>query len=94
MNLAKAGVAAASTFAEKASERIGSAMLREAAGVAEGAEVSAAKGGVYALRDAANKIVRTGRTNNLVRRAAEHLRDPAFKDLTFEALYETDSYAA
>lgn len=35
----------------------------------------AAEGGVYSLRNAAGEVVRTGRTNNLARRAAEHARD-------------------
>ena len=44
------------------------------------------------LRDAEGVVVRTGRTNNLVRRELEHARDPVTSDLTFEPVYRTDIY--
>jgi hypothetical protein len=37
--------------------------------------------------------MRTGRTGDLARRAAEHGRDPALRDLTFEPVHRTDVYA-
>lgn len=37
--------------------------------------------------------MRTGRTNDLARRAAEHGRDPVFKDFAFEPVHRTDVYA-
>jgi len=37
--------------------------------------------------------VRTGRTNDLIRRAGEHLRDPALADFEFEIIARTDIYA-
>jgi len=49
------------------------------------------RGGVYALKYE-GEIVRTGRTNDLVRRAGEHFRDPVLGDLEFTPLYKTDSY--
>jgi RHS repeat-associated protein len=51
-----------------------------------------AKGGVYVLKDG-DKVVRTGRTNDMARRAAEHANDPALKKFTFEPRYKTDVYA-
>ncbi|MFI6317116.1 RHS repeat-associated core domain-containing protein [Nonomuraea sp. NPDC050556] len=56
-------------------------------GIKEGA-----KGGVYVLRDAAGKVVRTGRTKNLTRREAEHARAKSTKDFKFEAVHKTDNY--
>jgi hypothetical protein len=49
-------------------------------------------GGTYVLRDATGKVVRSGRTNNLDRRMAEHARDPALKGYKFEAVHRTDVY--
>jgi hypothetical protein len=37
--------------------------------------------------------VRSGRTNNFVRRQAEHARDPALKKYNFEEVHRTDDYA-
>ena len=51
-----------------------------------------AGGGVYCLRNSSNQILRTGRTNNLARRASEHARDPLLRDYTFEPMYKTNSY--
>ena len=52
-----------------------------------------ARGGVYLLRNAEGDVVRTGRTNNLARREAEHSRDPRLSDYSFEAAARTDVYA-
>ena len=54
----------------------------------------AAAGGTYLLRNAAGRVMRTGRTNNLIRREGEHLRNPATRELNFEVDRATDSYAA
>jgi hypothetical protein len=59
-----------------------------------GAGDDVAQGGVYALRDPiTGQVVRTGRTNDLTRRAGEHLRDPALADFDFEIVARTDIYA-
>lgn len=53
-----------------------------------------ARGGVYLLRDAeTGQVVRTGRTNDLAVREAQHARDPLLKDYEFEPVYRTDVYA-
>ena len=70
------------------------AAIRSAGTAAKAGAQVLPKGGVYALRNAEGVVVRTGRTKDLARRAAEHLRDPATKDFTFETLYRTDVYAA
>jgi hypothetical protein len=49
-----------------------------------------AKGGTYVLKDVEGKVVRTGRTNDLVRREGEHARDPNLKDFKFEEKHRTD----
>ena len=55
---------------------------------------SEAEGGVYLLRNAeTGEVMRTGRTNDLARRKAEHAIDPALKDYDFEPVYRTDNYA-
>ena len=51
-----------------------------------------AKGGVYALKDG-EKVVRTGRTNDLARRATEHDADPVLGKYKFETKHKTDNYA-
>ena len=48
------------------------------------------KGGVYALVNKNGEVMRTGRTNDLVRREGEHGRD--HPDLDFQVLYRTDDY--
>jgi hypothetical protein len=48
---------------------------------------------VYSLTDEDGNIVRTGRTNNLARRAAEHANDPAVSNLQFNTEYVTNDYA-
>jgi len=52
----------------------------------------AAKGGTYVLKDGESTVVKTGRTNDLARRQAEHGRE--YPDRTFEVDKRTDSYAA
>jgi hypothetical protein len=52
------------------------------------------KGGTYILRDpVTGQVMRTGRTNDLARRATEHGRDPALRDFIFEPVHKTDVYA-
>ncbi|WP_179296364.1 RHS repeat protein [Mesorhizobium sp. WSM4304] len=48
------------------------------------------KGGTYSLRNKAGDVLRTGRTNNFARRAAEHARLDATKGLTFTQEHLTD----
>lgn len=57
------------------------------------AERAEAKGGTYILRDAEGGVARTGRTNDLGRRAGEHGRRPDTADLKFEVDRRTDVYA-
>jgi hypothetical protein len=38
--------------------------------------------------------MRSGRTNDLARREAEHFLDPLLRAYSFEAVYRTDSYNA
>lgn len=52
----------------------------------------AAKGGTYVLKNAEGTIIKTGRTNNLARREAEHGRN--HPDRTFEVDKRTDNRAA
>jgi RHS repeat-associated protein len=49
------------------------------------------RGGTYVLKDKTGKIVRIGRSNDLVRREAEHAKK--FPDLKFEVIDRTDDYA-
>ncbi|HEY0923001.1 RHS repeat-associated core domain-containing protein [Rheinheimera pacifica] len=52
------------------------------------------KGGTYILRDReTGEIVRSGRTNNLMRREIEHARDNKLRDYDFEVVHRTDIYA-
>jgi RHS repeat-associated protein len=53
---------------------------------------SAAKGGTYVLKDIDGVVVKTGRTNDLARREAEHGRN--HPGLTFEVDKRTDSPSA
>jgi RHS repeat-associated protein len=54
-----------------------------------------ARGGTYILRDAeTGQVMRTGRTNDLLRREAEHARDIILKDFEFEPVHRTDIPAA
>ena len=58
-------------------------------------EASASKrqGGTNVLRDqATDEVVRSGRTNDLVRREGEHARDPLLKDYRFEPVHRTNVY--
>ncbi len=68
----------------------GAAATEEAA---DAAGVATARGGVYSLRDEAGAVVRTGRTNDLVAREADHASDPVLGRFTFQTEYETDDYA-
>lgn len=57
------------------------------------AETAGARGGTYVLRNSDEAVVRTGRTNDLARRQAEHARDPALEQYRFEEVHRTDVYA-
>ena len=65
--------------------------------VALGAAITGAgtttKGGVYILRDEAGNVVRTGRTNDLARRAGEHGRAAETARLEFDVVERTDNRA-
>ncbi|MCY2924251.1 MAG: hypothetical protein NT031_02235 [Planctomycetota bacterium] len=88
--ISDAGVAAA-LRASVASEIIGFGSANMLAAEAEAAVE--ARGGVYVLRDAeTGQVMRTGRTCDLVRREAEHARDPLLRNYDFEAVYPTDVY--
>jgi RHS repeat-associated protein len=53
-----------------------------------------ARGGVYRLVDSnTGEVVRTGRSNNLVRRRTEHARDIQFQNYRFDEVWRTDDYA-
>lgn len=54
---------------------------------------TAARGGVYTLRDEAGAVVRTGRTNDLAARQVQHANDPVLGDFQFNVEYRTDVYA-
>jgi hypothetical protein len=52
------------------------------------------RGGTYLLRDAdTGQVMRTGRTCDLARRAAEHRGDPLLRDFEFEPVHRTDVYS-
>jgi RHS repeat-associated protein len=55
--------------------------------------INAVKGGVYALRNAEGVVMRTGRTGDLLRREADHARDPLLKTFEYDPIYRTDVYA-
>jgi uncharacterized protein RhaS with RHS repeats len=52
----------------------------------------AKKGGVYVLKDADDKIVRTGRTKDLDKRKSQHASNDETKELQFDAVHKTDDY--
>jgi hypothetical protein len=52
-----------------------------------------ARGGAYVLKDFEGNVVRSGRSGDLTRRAADHRRDPLLKDYDFDPVYRTDIYA-
>jgi hypothetical protein len=58
-----------------------------------GAATSAARGGVYTLRDDVGNVVRTGRSNDLAAREAAHFNDPVLGEYRFNVEYRTDVYA-
>jgi hypothetical protein len=61
---------------------------------AQAAVGTAPRGGTYVLRDpVTGKVMRSGRTQDLARRATEHGRDPALRDLSFKEVHRTDVYA-
>ncbi|MDF1743640.1 MAG: hypothetical protein P1V19_08085 [Gimesia sp.] len=53
-----------------------------------------AKGGTYKLLDSNGKVVRTGRTKNLVARKKAHSYNSDTKGLKFKTDRRTDDYAA
>jgi len=65
----------------------------ESAAMGSGAlGVKPTKGGTYQLRDrSTGQVMRNGRTNDLVRREAEHARHPDTKDFDFVVKHRTDS---
>lgn len=68
------------------------AAVAKGAKVAKGAEL--AQGGTYLLRNpSTGQVMRTGRSNDLLRRGAEHGRDPNFRDFQFEPVHRTDVYS-
>lgn len=74
-----------------------SKVAKAADGLSDSADVASSvpKGGTYKLRDPeTDQVRRTGRSNDLDRRAREHGRDPNTKDLDFEVDRRTDSYPA
>ena len=50
------------------------------------------QGGTYVLKDG-NEVMRSGRTNDLLRRQGEHGRDPVLKKFDFKIDRRTDNYA-
>jgi RHS repeat-associated protein len=75
---------------------VGAALMPTPGGKAKLAKSAASelkKGGTYLLRDAEGQVMRTGRTNDLLRREAEHARDSALSDYSFEVVHRTDVYA-
>jgi hypothetical protein len=48
---------------------------------------------VYALRDEAGNVVRTGRSSNLAAREAAHFNDSVLGQFEFQVEYRTDVYA-
>ncbi len=59
---------------------------------AAAAQAAQARGGTYILRDpATGRVMRSGRTGDLVQRQSQHARE--FPDLRFEVVHRTDVYA-
>jgi len=52
-----------------------------------------AKSGVYVLKDADDKVVRTGRTKDLDKRKKQHENDKNTKGLNFDDVHRTDNYS-
>ncbi len=91
----EAGLDAAEKIARIATVAYGGA--KGVQGMVQAAEEKpgAARGGTYKLRDQeTGQVRRTGRTNDLVRRRAEHATHPETKGLDFEVDKRTDSYPA
>jgi hypothetical protein len=75
-------------------QRIGVFYLPEGSFTLPKVAATQARGGTYILRDpATDRVMRSGRTNDLARRRAEHLRDPELRDYEFEVVHRTDVYA-
>ncbi len=55
--------------------------------------VDLAKGGTYLLKNSDDVVMRTGRSKDLARRAGDHRRAEATKDLEFQVDRRTDVYA-
>ena len=73
---------------------VGWGAFRGNRGSAEVAKAPEARGGTYLLRNPeTGEVMRTGRTNDLLRREGEHYRDPATERLSFEVDKRTDVYA-
>ena len=72
---------------------IGKVLAKGGQCAAEAVAPALTKGGTYVLRNLAGDVMRVGRTNNLVRREAEHALDPILKDFRFNPIHRTDSYA-
>jgi hypothetical protein len=69
---------------------IGGAAARRAAT----ALANEARGGAYLLRHpGTGQVMRTGRTKSFIRREAEHLQHPTYKQFKFERVFSTDIYA-
>ena len=51
----------------------------------------AARGGVYVLRNAAGRVMRSGRSGNVARRIGEHARDPNLQGLRPEQIFRTNN---
>ncbi|MBV8450230.1 MAG: hypothetical protein JO124_19805 [Hyphomicrobiales bacterium] len=82
-----------SSAAESAVRR-GTKIGAEAAARADAEATSEATGGAYLLRDPkTGRVMRTGRSNDLIRREGEHGRNPILKDFSFEPVFRTDDYA-
>lgn len=58
-----------------------------------GTTIADPKGGVYSLKDADDKVVRTGRSKDLETRKKQHASGQDTKDLKFEEEFRTDNYS-
>jgi RHS repeat-associated protein len=68
-------------------------LLPNAGGFIKALKRCPAKGATYLLREpATGKVMRTGRSNDILRRAGEHGRDPALSGLRLERVDLTDVY--
>src|SRR5207249_2528293 len=89
-----AAVRAAKAAEHAASAARGARPSRGSRSAAPGAGSSAARGGVYVLReDGTGAVVRTGQTSNLAKRRSDHANARATRRYSFEAVFRTDNYA-